>query len=66
MRLFWCVMLAILPLGMLYIKAPLSTLKTAVILTAIPFVIILAVKIWGLFKWLREDHDSVAPLPAKY
>jgi len=66
LRLFWCVMLAILPLGMLYIKAPLSTLKTAVILTAIPFVIILAVKIWGLFKWLREDHDSVAPLPAKY
>ena len=41
---------------MLYINAPLSTLKTAVILTAIPFILILVVKIWGLFKWLREDY----------
>jgi BCCT family betaine/carnitine transporter len=58
LRVFWCVMLAILPLAMLYIKAPLSTLKTAVILTAIPFICILIVKIWGLFKWLREDYGS--------
>ncbi|RQR24556.1 BCCT family transporter [Burkholderia sp. Bp9143] len=65
LRLFWCVMLAALPLAMLYIKAPLSTLKTAVILTAIPFICILVVKIWGLFKWLREDHGAVAQEPEK-
>lgn len=66
LRLFWCVMLAILPLAMLYIKAPLSTLKTAVILTAIPFVLILAVKIWGLLRWLREDHGASVPQPAAH
>ncbi|MGE8062979.1 BCCT family transporter [Pseudomonas sp. NPDC089547] len=58
LRLFWCALLAALPLAMLYINAPLSTLKTAVILTAIPFILILVVKIWGLFKWLREDYSD--------
>lgn len=47
LRLFWCLMLAVLPLAMLYINASLNTLKTAVILTAIPFIFILMVKIWG-------------------
>ncbi|MFJ4344333.1 BCCT family transporter [Pseudomonas sp. NPDC089401] len=58
LRLFWCALLAALPLAMLYINAPLSTLKTAVILTAIPFIVILVVKIGGLFKWLREDYSD--------
>ncbi|NIF29449.1 BCCT family transporter [Pantoea sp. Tr-811] len=58
LRLFWCGLLAALPLAMLYINAPLSTLKTAVILTAIPFILILVVKICGLFKWLREDYSD--------
>jgi L-alanine-DL-glutamate epimerase-like enolase superfamily enzyme len=52
-------MLAALPLAMLYINASLSTLKTAVILTAIPFIFVLLVKIWGLLKWLREDFGSM-------
>ncbi|WP_339433891.1 BCCT family transporter [Pseudomonas sp. EA_65y_Pfl2_P78] len=59
LRMFWCVLLAALPMAMLYINASLSTLKTAVILSAIPFVGILMVKIWGLFKWLREDYSAM-------
>lgn len=34
LRVFWCIMLGLIPLAMLYIDASLSTLKTAVILTA--------------------------------
>ncbi|WP_282363465.1 BCCT family transporter [Pseudomonas sp. PS01297] len=59
LRLFWCLLLAALPLAMLYINASLNTLKTAVILTAIPFIFILFVKIWGLLKWLREDYAAM-------
>lgn len=59
LRLFWCLLLAVLPLAMLYINASLNTLKTAVILTAIPFIFILIVKIWGLLKWLREDYAAM-------
>ncbi|WP_339433887.1 BCCT family transporter [Pseudomonas sp. EA_65y_Pfl2_P78] len=60
LRLFWCLLLAALPLSMLYINAPLSTLKTAVILTAIPFIAVLAVKIWGLMRWLKEDYSHMS------
>ena len=59
LRLFRCLLLAVLPLAMLYINASLNTLKTAVILTAIPFIFILIVKIWGLLKWLREDYAAM-------
>ncbi|MFM0236016.1 BCCT family transporter, partial [Paraburkholderia sediminicola] len=59
LRLFWCVMLAALPMTMLYINAPLDTLKTAVILTALPFIAILGVKIWGLLRWLSQDDGAM-------
>lgn len=59
LRVFWSVMLAALPMAMLYIDAPLSTLKTAVIMAAIPFIFVLVMMIGGLFKWLREDYGSM-------
>ena len=57
-RVFWCVMLTLGPLAMLFSKASLETMKTAVVLTAIPFLAILAVKVFGLFKWLLKDYAA--------
>lgn len=54
LRVFWCVMLGLIPLAMLYINASLSTLKTAVTLTAAPFIIILIICIFGITKWLKN------------
>ena len=59
LRVFWCIMLAALPMAMLYIDAPLSTLKTAVVLAAIPFIFVLVVMVVGLFRWLREDYGTM-------
>ena len=59
LRLFWCVVLTLVPLAMLFAKASLSTMKTAVVLTAIPFMVILLVKIYGFFKWLAADYGQV-------
>ncbi|MNN18360.1 putative transporter [compost metagenome] len=59
-RLFWCVVLTLVPLAMLFAKASLSTMKTAVVLTAIPFMVILLVKIYGFFKWMFEDYGQVS------
>lgn len=62
-RVFWCVMLTLVPLAMLFTKASLETMKTAVVLTAIPFLAILAIKLFGLFRWLLQDHaDTPAHL----
>lgn len=59
LRLFWCLMLAAIPLAMLYIDAPLHALKTVVTLAAIPFVMILMIKVYGLLKWMREDYGDI-------
>ncbi|MCO7638734.1 BCCT family transporter [Pseudomonas sp. S 311-6] len=59
LRLFWCVMLAAIPLAMLYIDAPLHTLKTVVSLAAVPFILVLLVKMHGLLKWMREDYGHL-------
>ncbi|MFJ3448451.1 BCCT family transporter [Pseudomonas sichuanensis] len=59
LRLFWCLMLAAIPLAMLYIDAPLHALKTVVTLAAIPFVMILIIKVYGLLKWMREDYGDI-------
>ncbi|RDK07996.1 BCCT family transporter [Cupriavidus lacunae] len=62
-RVFWCVMLTLVPLAMLFVKASLDTMKTAVVLTAIPFLVILGFKLFGLFRWLLQDHaDTPAHL----
>jgi len=54
LRVFWCVMLGLIPLAMLYINASLSTLKTAVTLTAAPFIVILIICLFGIVKWLKN------------
>ncbi|WEX00556.1 BCCT family transporter [Pseudomonas nitroreducens] len=58
-RLFWAVTLTLVPLAMLFAKASLSTMKTAVVLTAIPFTLILLVKVYGFFKWMLADYGSM-------
>ena len=59
-RLFWCIVLTLVPLAMLFAKASLSTMKTAVVLTAIPFMVILLIKIYGFFKWMLQDYGHVS------
>jgi len=62
-RVFWCIALTLVPLAMLFTKASLETMKTAVVLTAIPFLVILGVKLFGLFRWLLQDYaDTPAHL----
>ncbi len=58
LRVFWCIMLGLIPLAMLYINASLSTLKTAVTLTAAPFIVILTICAYGLIKWFKNHFTE--------
>lgn len=58
-RLFWCVMLTLLPLAMIFSKAPLDTMKAATIVTAIPFIVIILIQTFGFVRWLREDYADL-------
>lgn len=58
-RLFWCAMLTLLPLAIIFSKAPLDTMKTATVVTALPFIIVILIQTFGLIKWLREDYSTL-------
>lgn len=54
-RLFWCVLLALIPLALMFAGAPLSAIQTVCLATAIPFsfvIILFAVK---SLKWFKEE-----------
>ncbi|WP_136475447.1 BCCT family transporter [Pseudomonas sp. DG56-2] len=56
LRLFWCVMLALVPLTMIANHLSLKTVKTSVILTSIPFFFLLVVMAYGFVRWLYLDY----------
>lgn len=58
-RLFWCIALTLIPLAMLFAKVSLSTMETAVVLTAIPFLVILMTKIYGFLTWMFKDYGAM-------
>ncbi|EAO0164604.1 BCCT family transporter [Salmonella enterica] len=59
LRLFWCVVITLIPLSILFTGASLETMKTTVVLTALPFLAILLVKTAGFLRWLRQDYAHV-------
>lgn len=56
-RLFWCDA-DFVPIAMIFSKAPLDTMKTATIVTALPFIVIILIQTYGLIKWLIEDYSK--------
>ncbi len=57
-RLFWCVMLAAVPLGMMFIEAPIGTIKTCAIATATPLTFILIYMLYGMIRWMVSDYKN--------
>lgn len=57
-RLFWCVLLALVPLVMIFIGANLNTIKTSAIITGVPILFIMLIMIFGWIKWMVEDYKE--------
>lgn len=60
LRLFWCIMLSLVPLTMILIKADLNTIKTCAIITAIPIVFIMIIILVGWLKWMKKDYGRMS------
>ena len=58
LRLFWCIMLSLVPLAMIFINASLNTIKTCAIITAIPVIFVMLVMIIGWVKWMVADNKE--------
>ena len=58
MRVFWCVILALIPLSIMFVKAEFTALKILSILISVPFLFIILFMVISTFRWLKEDEDS--------
>lgn len=56
-RLLWCVVLALVPLSIMFAGAPFDAIKTICIVLSVPFLIIIIGMLIGLFRWFKEDNN---------
>lgn len=54
-RVFWCIMLAAVPLSIMFVGAPFNALKTICIFLSVPFLLVIIFMNIGLFRWFKED-----------
>lgn len=63
LRLFWCAILAAVPLTMMFIDAPLSTIQTLAIVTSLPLMIVIFIMLYGFFKWINAEDGAESKEP---
>lgn len=56
-RLMWCVILALVPLSIMFANAPFTAIKTICIVLSVPFLFIIIGMLYGLFRWFKEDGN---------
>ncbi|MEA4988381.1 MAG: BCCT family transporter, partial [Anaerovorax sp.] len=62
LRVFWCIILTLVPLSIMFAKASFSALKILSILISVPFMFIIIFMACGMFKWLKEDRSLIDQL----
>lgn len=60
LRLFWCVMLALVPLTMIFIGADINTIKSCAFITSVPVIFIMIILLYGWLKWMNADYGRVS------
>lgn len=56
-RLIWCVVLAMVPLSIMFAGAPFTAIKTICIVLSVPFLFVIIGMLIGLFRWFKEDGN---------
>lgn len=57
-RIFWCVLLAVIPMCIILSGAGFTPIKYLAIIISVPFLVIMVGVEIGLFKWLKQDTRS--------
>ena len=58
MRVFWCIVLTLVPLSIMFAGAEFSVLKTVSIIVSVPFLVIVLFMEISLLKWLSADRKA--------
>lgn len=59
LRLFWSLILAAVPLAMMFIDAPLNTVQTLAIVTSLPLMVVIFIMLYGFFRWLNGRDTTI-------
>lgn len=57
-RLFWCAMLTLIPLALMFSGASFDALKSLAILVSTPLAVVLLFLLIGLLRWLKIDRRT--------
>ncbi len=60
-RLFWCIVLAMVPLSIMIANGPFAAMKTLCIVLSVPFLIIIIFMVFGLFRWFIKERPDLDP-----
>ena len=58
LRVFWCIILALVPLSLMFVGAGFDAVKTIAIIVATPFIFVIGFMIISVFRWLKEDSQN--------
>lgn len=58
-RLFWCIVLSIIPMSIILTKSDFQAIKHLSIIVSIPFLFILCFIEIGLYRWLKKDLTEI-------
>lgn len=58
-RLFWCIMLAVIPMCVILTDTSFDAIKQLSIIISIPFIFVLIIVEIGLFKWLKKENTNL-------
>ncbi len=62
-RLFWALALGAMAVALMYLGG-LKPLQTASLIVALPLIFVIALSVWSLLRWLREDRaEGAGPQP---
>ncbi len=59
LKLFWAIVISAIPLCLMFAKAPLDSLKSAIIISALPVSVTLILCVVSLYKWMKKDFGSL-------
>lgn len=62
LKIFWCLMIVAIPAVFISVKAPVSSMQSAILIFAIPLLVLTSFMLYKMFGYMREDYGHLTAL----
>lgn len=68
LKIFWCLVIVAIPAVFISVKAPVSSMQSAILIFAIPLLVLTSFMLYRMFGYMREDfgHLSATEIQSMY